>query len=71
MVLEENNICVDNIMSFLTVLVFILAFFRAITAPRGRPKIGLKSQSLKRHLLAEKQPSVSMEDYEDIAAKCF
>ncbi|CAL8150719.1 unnamed protein product [Prunus armeniaca] len=44
---------------------------RAITAPRGRPKIGLKSQSLKRHLLAEKQPSVSMEDYEDIAAKCF
>ncbi|CAB4307624.1 unnamed protein product [Prunus armeniaca] len=44
---------------------------RAITVPRGRPKIGLKSQSLKRHLLAEKQPSVSMEDYEDIAAKCF
>ncbi|KAH0986474.1 hypothetical protein GBA52_013651 [Prunus armeniaca] len=32
-----------SIMSFLTVLVFILAFFRAITVPRGRPKIGLKS----------------------------
>lgn len=44
-----------SIMSFLTELVFILAFFRPITVPKGRPKIGLKSLSLKHHLLAQKQ----------------
>ncbi|ONI12343.1 hypothetical protein PRUPE_4G158200 [Prunus persica] len=54
-----------SIISFLTELVFILAFFRPITVPRGRPKIGLKSLSPKHHLLAQKQLSVSMEDYED------
>ncbi|CAL9016906.1 unnamed protein product [Prunus brigantina] len=32
-----------SIMSFLTELVFILAFFRPITVPKGRPNIGLKS----------------------------